>query len=144
MDRPRLLGFIDRRVNKGRRLRTDRLLPFLQLHMLASMRGWRPRSLRHAEEMAHLDRWFTKALDRAPRDLALATATLQARRLVKGYSDTHARGLGKFDRVMEGIALVEGRDDAADWARRLTTAALQDEEGVALDGVLKTIRSFLD
>lgn len=143
MDRPRLLGFIDRRVNKGRRLRTDRLLPFLQLHMLASMRSWRPRSLRHAEETAHLDRWFATALDRAPRDLALATATLQARRLVKGYSDTHARGLGKFDRVMEGIAMVEGRDDAADWARRLITSALQDEEGVALDGTLQTIRSFL-
>ncbi|WP_068302156.1 indolepyruvate oxidoreductase subunit beta family protein [Pararhodobacter sp. CCB-MM2] len=143
MDRPRLLGFIDRRVNKGRRLRTDRLLPFLQLHALASMRSWRMRSLRHADEMAHLDRWFEAALARAPRDLALATVTLQVRRLVKGYSDTHARGQAKFDRVMAAITLVEGRDDAADWARRLITSALQDEKGTALDGTIRTIESFL-
>jgi indolepyruvate ferredoxin oxidoreductase beta subunit len=43
---------------------------------------------------------------------------------------------------MEGIALVAGRQDAADWARRLREAALQDEEGSALDGALATIRSF--
>ena len=144
VDRPRLLGWIDRRVNKGRRLRTDRLWPFLQLHLLASMRSWRPRSLRHAEEMAHLERWYAAALGRAGSDYALAVATLQTRRLIKGYSDTHARGLGTFDRVMAGIAKVEGRTDAADWARRLMTAALQDEEGVALNGVLQTIDSFLD
>ncbi|MBN8291101.1 indolepyruvate oxidoreductase subunit beta family protein [Rhodobacter sp. NTK016B] len=141
-DRPRLMGWIDRRVNKGRRLRTDRLLPFLQLHALASMRRFRPMSLRHAEERAHLETWYASALARAGTDYDLAVATLQARRLIKGYSDTHARGLGKFDRVMTGIARVEGREDAADWARRLMTAALQDEEGSALDGTLKTIESF--
>jgi indolepyruvate ferredoxin oxidoreductase beta subunit len=64
------------------------------------------------------------------------------RRLIKGYSDTHARGLSKYDRVIEGIALVAGRPDAADWARRLREAALKDEEGKALDGAIATIRSF--
>ena len=43
---------------------------------------------------------------------------------------------------MAGIDLVEGREDAADWARRLREAALQDAEGKALDGALATIRSF--
>ena len=60
-----------------------------------------------------------------------------------GYSETHARGLSKFDRVMDGIKLVEGRADAADWARRLREAALKDEEGKALEGALATIRSFV-
>lgn len=141
--RPRLLGWIDRRVNKGRRLRTDRLAPFLQLHFLASLRGWRRRSLRHADEVAHRTRWLDTALQRAGQDYALAVEILRCRRLIKGYSDTHARGLSKFDRVMEGAALLAGREDAADWTRRLRDAALQDEEGVALDGALKTVRSFL-
>ena len=35
-----------------------------------------------------------------------------------------------------------GRDDAADWIRRLREAALADEKGQALDGALGTIRSF--
>ncbi len=142
--RPRLLAFIDRRVNKGRRLRTDRLLPFLQLHLLASAKGWRRRSLRHADEVAHRDAWLALALDHAARDPALGVEVLKARRLIKGYSDTHARGLGKFDRVLGGAAQVCGRADAADWVRRLVTAALHDEEGTALDGVLKTIASFSD
>ena len=66
-----------------------------------------------------------------------------ARRLVKGYSDTHARGQSKFDRIMGVAARLEGRADAADWVRRLREAALQDEEGAALSGALKTVNSFL-
>lgn len=73
----------------------------------------------------------------------LAVEVIRCRRLVKGYSDTHARGLSKFDRVIEGIALVADRHDAADWARRLREAALQDEHGRALDGALATVRSFV-
>ncbi|MGL4234440.1 DUF6537 domain-containing protein, partial [Tabrizicola sp.] len=79
----------------------------------------------------------------APKDYALAVEVLRCRRLIKGYSDTHARGLSKFDKVMAGIAMVEGREDAADWARRLREAALKDEEGRALEGALQTIRSFV-
>ena len=62
---------------------------------------------------------------------------------MKGYSDTHARGLSKFDRVMEAALRLEGRPDAADWVQRLRKAALQDEEGVALAGALKTVDSFV-
>jgi indolepyruvate ferredoxin oxidoreductase, beta subunit len=43
---------------------------------------------------------------------------------------------------MAGADLVAGRPDAADWTRRLITAALADEEGRALDGAIETIRSF--
>ena len=140
--RPRLLAWIDRRVNKGRRLRTDRLWPFVQLWLLAGLRRWRRGSLRHAQEMAHLEGWLDTALRHAETNPALAAELLKARRLVKGYSDTHARGLSKFDRVMQGAALVAHRPDSADWVRRLVTAALADEEGAALDGALATIRSF--
>ena len=72
----------------------------------------------------------------------LAVEVIRCRRLVKGYSDTHARGLLKFARVLEGIALVAGREAAADGAGRLREAALMDEEGKALDGAIATIRSF--
>ncbi|MFN4099661.1 MAG: indolepyruvate oxidoreductase subunit beta family protein [Pararhodobacter sp.] len=141
--RPRLVRWIDRRVNKGRRLRSDGALPFLQLYLLGGLRGWRRRSLRHAVEVAHLEQWLSTALAHAGRDYALGVETLRLRRLIKGYSDTHARGLSKFDRAMEGAALVAGREDAADWTRRLRDAALQDEDGTALDGAIRTVRSFL-
>ncbi len=140
--RPRALRLLDRVVNRGRRMRTDRLPSFLALYAVAGLRRWRRRLLRHDREMAHVDAWLDTALGRLDRDYAQAVETLKIRRLIKGYSDTHARGLAKFDKAMAGAVLVEGRSDAAEWTARLITAALKDPRGDELDGALRTIRSF--
>lgn len=140
---PRRMALIDRLFNKGRRLRTDSLRGFLMLHILGGLQGWRLKSLRHATETAHLDRWLSTALACLPTNHDLAVEVIRCRRLVKGYSDTHARGLSKFDKVLAAIDLVKDREDAAAWAARLREAALKDEEGKALDGAIATIRSFL-
>ncbi len=140
----RRMARFDRLVNKGRRLRTDGLRGFVQLYIIGMLKKRRRGNLRHRTEMAHMTRWLDTGLGRAGSDYALAVETLRCRRLIKGYSDTHARGLSKFDRVMAAIALVEGRQDAADWARRLREAALSDEEGKALDGAIQTVRSFAE
>lgn len=139
---PRAIRLIDRLFNKGRRLRTDRLLPFLQLYLLGGLKRWRRGTLRHEVEMAHLEDWMNAALNYLEADYNLAVEIIRNRRLIKGYSDTYARGRSKFDKVMHGAALVAGRSDAADWVRRLREAALQDEKGSALDGALKTVESF--
>lgn len=140
--RPRLYRWIDRRVDRGRRIRTDGLFGYLSLWIVGGMRPFRRRLKRHGHETRALDAWYARALTVASEDYDLAIETLNARRLIKGYSDTHARGTGKFDRIMAGLALIEGRADAADWMRRLIAAALSDEKGEALDGALKTIESF--
>lgn len=133
---------LDRWFGKGRRLRSDSLMAYAALYVLGGLKGWRRRTLRHRQEQDHLARWLDVAMGYRAANYALAVEVLRCRRLVKGYSDTHARGLSKFDRVLEGIALVASRADAADWARRLREAALQDEKGSALDGAIATIRSF--
>ena len=143
MANPSRMALVDRLFNKGRRMRTDSLRGFLMLHVLGWLKGWRLKTLRHAEEVAHLERWLAVALGYLPTNYDLAVEVLRCRRLVKGYSDTHARGLSKFDRVLGAIALVKDRDDAAPWAARLREAALKDEEGKALDGAIATIHSFL-
>jgi len=134
---------IDRLVNRGRHIRTDRLGGFLSLYCLAGLRRWRRALLRHETEMTHIHAWLELAVSRLPHDYDHAVQTLCIRRLIKGYSDTHARGLSKFDRVMEGSALVEGREDAAEWTRRLINAALKDPDGKALDGALDTIVTMI-
>ena len=139
---PAWMARLDRWFNKGRRLRSDGLLAFGMLYLVGGLRFWRGRTLRHAQEVAHLDRWLGVALGYLPERYDLAVEVIRCRRLVKGYSDTHARGLSKFDRVMEAVALVAGRADAADWTRRLREAALADEEGRALEGAIRTIHSF--
>jgi indolepyruvate ferredoxin oxidoreductase beta subunit len=140
---PKWMARIDRWFNKGRRLRSDRLWPFLQLYLLGGLRRARRGMLRHAQEQAHLQAWLGAATGYVAENYALSVEVIRMRRLIKGYSDTHARGQSKYDRVMAGVALVAGREDAADWARRLREAALQDEKGKALDGALETIRSFV-
>ena len=140
---PKRMALVDRLFNKGRRLRTDSLRGFLMLYVLAGLKGWRRKTLRHHQETLHREAWLARAEAALARDYALGVEVIRCRRLVKGYSDTHARGLSKFDRVLAAIDLVAGREDAADWARRLREAALKDEEGKALDGAIQTIRSFV-
>lgn len=133
-------AFYTRYLDKGRRIRTDSLGGFGLLWMVSALRPWRRSLLRHRTEMAHVTAWFDAAL--AQRDPALAAEVLANRRLIKGYSDTHSRGLSKFDRVMSSLPTLSTFPDGADWMRRLRTAALADEKGKALDDALKTVASL--
>ena len=141
-DSPKWMARLDRWFNKGRRYRSDGLRAYLMLYFVAGLKRRRLGMYRHAQEAAHLTEWLQTALIYHAYNYDLAVEVIKCRRLIKGYSDTHARGQLKFDRVLAGIALIATRDDAADWAIRLREAALKDEAGKALDGALQTIRSF--
>ena len=93
-------------------------------------------------EVENRQRWLALVTEYAPKNYDLAVEILGARRLVKGYSDTHARGESKFDRVIGAVPLLAPRADGADWMRRLRDAALMDENGIALDGALKTVATL--
>jgi indolepyruvate ferredoxin oxidoreductase beta subunit len=140
--RPKLTAWLDRRVNRGRHIRTDGITGFAMLWVVGGLRRWRRKLLRHQVETQHLERWYRLALDHVAADYALAVEILNCRRLIKGYSDTHARAQSKFDRVLSALELLHGRPDAADWLRRLREAALKDEKGDMLDGALKTVASL--
>ncbi len=136
---PGTMAWIGRRFGKGRRLRSDRLGPFLALYLLGGLKHYRRRTHRHAIERMQQENWLSRALETAADDPALATEILSCRRLVKGYSDTHARGISKFDRVLELADRVADRPDAAVWVRRLREAALKEEGIQELDQVADAI-----
>ena len=141
-NRPKLFARLDRLVNKGRRVQTGTLFWFLGLYMVSSLRGRRRGTLRHMREMAHIEAWLQTATALLGSNYDLAVEVLNARRLVKGYSDTHSRGLSKFDRVMSALPMLQARADGGEWLKRLRQAALLDENGIALDGALKTIATL--
>jgi indolepyruvate ferredoxin oxidoreductase beta subunit len=141
--RPAVFHALNKLVSRPRRVKTGTIVWFTSLYVLGGLKRWRRGTLRHARETAHRNAWLLRVRSAAARDYDLAVELLKTRRLVKGYSDTHARGQSKFDKVMAAAARLEGRPDAGDWTRRLCDAALKDEEGVALSGALKTIDSFL-
>jgi indolepyruvate ferredoxin oxidoreductase beta subunit len=140
---PRRMALLARLFDRSRRLRSHGLGAFLMLYLLGGMKSYRLRTRRHAVEMEHLDTWLTQALAVLPGRYDLAVELIKCRRLIKGYSDTHARGLSKFGKVMHTARLLEDRADAAEWVARLREAALQDAEGKALDGAIKTVHSFV-
>jgi indolepyruvate ferredoxin oxidoreductase, beta subunit len=136
---PAWFGWLFRR---GRRVRTGTIGWFLALYALSALKPVRRSTLRHRREMAHLDKWLALAATQARMNYDLAVEIIAARRLIKGYSDTHARGASKFDRVIGAVPMLSGRGDGADWLRRLREAAMLDENGIALDGALKTIATL--
>lgn len=137
-------ALIERLFSKGRRWRSDKLGVFVMLSALAMLRPLRRRLLRHAQEVAHRDAWLDRIAGLSQSNPALAVETANARRLIKGYSDTFERGQNKFATVMTGIDLVAEREDGAEWARRLITAASADVSHDGVAGVLATIRTFVE
>ena len=129
---PMLRGLLASRVGKGQRLRPHTLRGQMLLQALAGMRRWRRRSQRHATETAHIDQWLGEVRSLMKDDYKLALELIVSRRLVKGYSDTHARGSSKFDRLLRAAGLLKGRPDAAADLAALRTAALADPQGLQL------------
>ena len=140
--RPRLVGVLRKFVDRGRRIRATTITGYLTLAFAASLGPRRRNSLRYARESAHREAWLRVAVAALEARYELGVETLECRRLVKGYSDTHARGLSKFDRVMTAVPSLAAREDGPGWLNRLKRAALSDEKGDALDGVLKTIATL--
>ena len=140
--RPGLVSFLRTYVDRGRRIRANTIAGYLMLAFVASRGPKRRGTLRHAREMEHIEAWLEVAQRALKARYELGVGVLGCRRLVKGYSDTHARGLSKFDRVMTAAPALMSREDGADWLDRLKRAALADEQGDALDGVLKTIATL--
>lgn len=136
---PRLRAWLAPRLDRGRRIRTHTLRGHLQLRAVAALRRWRRGNRRHAEELAHLEAWLD-AVERAlAHDAALAVELLRCRRLVKGYSDTHARGSGCFDLLLRAAAALADRPRPGPTLARLREAALSDAEGRALAEQLRAL-----
>ncbi len=109
---------------------TTRISSFLMLYFIASLRRIRRKTLRYAEEHAEIAGWRARIEKALSRDYGLAVELVRCQRLIKGYGDTHARGLASYRAIM---AQFDG--DAALTADRvvaLRAAALDDDEGKAL------------
>ena len=91
---------------------------------------------RSALENERIEHWFKRvlALSGSHPTLALEVARLQ--RLVKGYGDTHARGLRNYQTLMGVLDRHAATLTPAQLAS-LRDAALADDSGVALQTALR-------
>lgn len=123
---------LESRTRKGRVIRSNRLGGFLLLYGVAAMRGMRRRSLRHQREQAAVADWLDAIVQHAARDYDLACEIAACQNLVKGYGDTHARGLANYRCIMSALPSLAGRPDAAQELAELRRAALADDQGLQL------------
>lgn len=122
---------IERLFEEGKVLETTSIRGFLQLYILAGRRSWRDSNMRNAAEQASIQDWLATVKQLAERDYALALEVAELRGIVKGYSDTHARGYASFNSII-AIAKDMRGTDAAQRIAALRKAAVADEDGVAL------------
>jgi indolepyruvate ferredoxin oxidoreductase beta subunit len=133
-------GSIDRLTRKGRVVKTSSLRGFLLLYVVASLKPFRPHSLRYHVEQAHLQAWLATVLRTAAANYDLAVEVAAARNLVKGYGDTHERGRARYETLIGLLpALTQCADGAAQLAA-LRKAANADDTGAALDAAIEKMK----
>lgn len=123
----------------GRNIQTAKLSGFLPLWFLSKLRFMRRKTLRYARENALIENWLGTIRELAGADYALAVEIAQCPRLIKGYGDTHARGLARYERILAAVPSLRQRGGAAERIRALREAALQDEEGRAFEATLSQV-----
>jgi indolepyruvate ferredoxin oxidoreductase beta subunit len=145
----RLIGWAERTGRMGKvyfsmHVRTTTILGFARLRLLAGLRWWRPRTHRYAEEQAEIERWLAQIRAAASLSVDLAREIAECARLIKGYGDTHKRGLGNYRRITDevitpALAAKLAPRAAADAVANARVAALADPEGETLSRTLAAI-----
>lgn len=123
-------------TREGRVVRTTGVGGFLLLWTLARWRAGRRLTLRYALEQERIEGWWQRVLQLAGPSPALALEVARAQRLVKGYGDTHARGLRSYGLVMGALDAQPAMSPAR--LAALCSAALADDRGDALQAALAT------
>jgi indolepyruvate ferredoxin oxidoreductase, beta subunit len=127
---------INRLARKGKILQTTSLSGFLQLYMLAGLRGFRARTLRFKREQKRITDWLEQLKDVAKTDLALALEVAECARLVKGYGDTYLLGTRNFESLMNALPRLRRMDNPAARLKVLRELALADDTGKKLENAL--------
>ncbi|WP_323029818.1 indolepyruvate oxidoreductase subunit beta family protein [Castellaniella sp.] len=126
---------VARLTREGRVVTTSSLGGFFLLYALAWWGRWRRVTLRHAVETARIEAWLGRLRAAAAIDPRLALEAAKCQTLVRGYSDTHERGLRNYEIIMTVLDR-HAKALAPAILRELRNAALADEHGRILRDAL--------
>ncbi len=115
-------------TQKGRIIQTTSLHGYSVLWFMSRFRHIRRSTLRFKLETERIEGWLGRIEKAAQHNPALAVEVARCQGLVKGYSDTHARGLANFQTVMAAVDRA-GAHLAPATLADLRNAALADEHG---------------
>jgi len=115
-------------LTSGKRLRTDTILRFSLLRIMAFTGRWRRRHYTYQLEHALINRWLDQIKSYAQPDRAAALEIASSAGIVKGYGTTRERGSQQIEKLLTACA--SNRISAAQ-IKALRVAAMQDDSGDA-------------
>ena len=132
------------RLRWGMEVNSASIGGYLRFWLLSKLRPFRPRTQRFAEEQAAIESWLDLIIAAAKISPTLAFEVAECARLIKGYGDTHKRGVANFRAIekrvihpaLAGEILAARAADALASARM---AALIDPQGESLARCLADI-----
>ena len=128
-----------RRLNVGLHVRTSSVSGFLLLWTLARLKRLRRGMHRYREEQERIEAWLGHVAEAYATSPALALEAAKCANLVKGYGDTHERGVRNFERTMAAIASCKSAPEPAASLRALRESALADPDGGKLDDAIAAL-----
>ena len=144
-----ILAWADRRgvrdkLNIGIRLNSGSITGYLVLKFLAGLRPLRRLGYRYAQDQQRIEDWLDLIEQALPRDVDFALEIAKLARLIKGYGETHRRGVANYGRIRDDLvrpvlateAKLEG---VAQRLRSAGEAALADPSGDALAAYLAEV-----
>ena len=132
------------RVYFGMEINSTSISGYLRFWLLAKLRALRPYGHRYKQEQQQIDDWLRLIREAAKQSGELALEVAECARLIKGYGDTHSRGLANY-RAIEARVIrpaLAGQipiSRAADAVASARTAALVDPDGESLTKCLAEI-----
>jgi indolepyruvate ferredoxin oxidoreductase, beta subunit len=143
----RLLAIAEKRgwtFQRGMQVNSQSISGFLRLWLIAKLRPRRPRTYRYEEEQRAIDAWLALIIEAGHRSADLALEITECARLIKGYGDTHKRGVANYRLIEQHVIrpALAGHIPlhvAVDAIASARTAALVDPDGEGLAKCLAQI-----
>ncbi|MCH9673706.1 MAG: universal stress protein, partial [Gammaproteobacteria bacterium] len=133
------LGLTER-LSVGLHVKTSSISGFMMMRGLAKLRRWRRSTSRYIEEQARIEQWLVALIALLPADREVALEVAQCPTLLKGYGETHRRGIHNFEQIMGAVDHCRGFERGPQAVAELRAAALADPDGDTLDKVLASVR----
>ncbi|MBX6328147.1 MAG: indolepyruvate oxidoreductase subunit beta family protein [Pseudolabrys sp.] len=132
------------RIHFGMKINVTSISGYLRFLVLAKLKWLRPYGIRYQQEQEQIESWLDLVKKAALISIDFAHEVIECARLIKGYGDTHARGLANYRLIETRVirpALAGGLPPAkaADAVASARTAALKDPEGESLAKCLAEI-----
>tara|TARA_B100001250_G_C19265569_1_gene556805 strand:- start:176 stop:592 length:417 start_codon:yes stop_codon:yes gene_type:complete len=131
-------------MHLGMHLRTTSVSGFLLVRSLATLRPWRKLTYRFSIEQERIEDWLECVRVAASSDHQLAMEILECSSLLKGYGETHRRGLENYQTIMDeiiqpGLQSIDPSEMASS-IRSVRLKVLSSSEPLRLKGTIKNNR----